>query len=1024
MIRKNLRPGKRNYRWLTFLMLFGILIPYLKTAVISFPKKVSAEPVSEEKIFKNSAVEVTANHVLQNDKMLWTISYNQAANALASSTKFKILDDNQNLAVENLADESKAKFTQTDRQAWLSSIDSSSEEVINSIQFAVNADAHVQLYIQVERVDEQGQKSFVLSEKESGPYQLIATTQSATTSSSLSSSNSEVLKNTTSSTSNSLAGVSGTANSSTVNTKKVPVRAGDPTGQVDASQILLSEDAVSTQMNISVSGGGYSNDDYEIVKKNDDAKVADINNAWEAKYSDPNHWEDAINKGFHYRNFNATEIAVGLNYGENDFDKILGGENNPVQITVSYDDVGFYQTKDENGHTVKRKLAAVATVSNIIIGKLPTWASENGKKESTKAFILFSRNMFSGVYYAEIAKMDINFVFKDVTTGEIINFPGDGKSVFSFNSLNGYHDAYEEFAGVLADNPKAGTLGDDPLIDYHPDGFGDKTYTKNTYFGTTDNVPNFKDSLGDPTFTRASVTFDLHGVSNSFKFGSTDGRAWTSFSSSAVFPVQQTDPIKTVQTLKTNGNDSGFENRLDNNLDIYPDGMEEDFLTDEDRRNFPEVNKRIIERGDIDPDDPNVLDDDFYYFINQPTINLATQGLILPTTMTINDNLPNGITLADGADGSFTLYDQEGREVQNAFTDQSHRRNDMSLTLSQDATNHINQLSTQRNLYGKDFVIRIKVKPTNDAINIQDSKRGIMNQASSVFTYDNNDPFTSTTNEVNVKFKKNTFIKIIKEDRKTKRPLAGATFSLRDVDSGDIVGTESSSNDGLITFVVPFKLDKEYRLHEDSAPEGYATAADEIIKITNANDPTFTPPVNNDCDQHYIIYDDPANVQFKIKKIDSASKIPIAGVTFELSDQIKDGELVNPQTEITGDDGVVAKWVDEKHLLQNDKTYYLKEKFAPTGYLDLEGYFEIKVDSDNQATVNCIGDDSNVNQNITTETDNVSSPHTISFTVENERVPTELPKTGGRGIRGFILTGLNLNLISLGYLILRKKRGT
>lgn len=164
--------------------------------------------------------------------------------------------------------------------------------------------------------------------------------------------------------------------------------------------------------------------------------------------------------------------------------------------------------------------------------------------------------------------------------------------------------------------------------------------------------------------------------------------------------------------------------------------------------------------------------------------------------------------------------------------------------------------------------------------------------------------------DLNIKNVKST-AEISKVDATDSKELEGAHLSLFDKE-GNLVedwvsGKEPHTIRGLL-------IDHEYRLHEDLAPLGYATASD--ITFTVKSDGTVTKVVMKD-----------EITKVDISKVDATTGDEIAGAKMSLTDK-ETGEIVESwisQNEPHRINGLVA-----------GKTYVLHEESAPDGYLVAE----------------------------------------------------------------------------------------
>ncbi|WP_372587469.1 SpaA isopeptide-forming pilin-related protein [Thomasclavelia ramosa] len=173
-------------------------------------------------------------------------------------------------------------------------------------------------------------------------------------------------------------------------------------------------------------------------------------------------------------------------------------------------------------------------------------------------------------------------------------------------------------------------------------------------------------------------------------------------------------------------------------------------------------------------------------------------------------------------------------------------------------------------------------------------------------SYDHSDKviYTKTLNVTNTK----STVEISKVDAtNSKELLVGAHLSLYDKNNNLIEEWISTNEPHIIRGL---KINEEYRLHEDLAPLGYATASD----IT------------------FIVTDDTVT---KVTMKDEITKIDISKVDATTNEEIEGAKLTVTDKE-TGE--VVDSWtsVKESHRIAGlavGKTYILHEELAPQGYL-------------------------------------------------------------------------------------------
>lgn len=172
-------------------------------------------------------------------------------------------------------------------------------------------------------------------------------------------------------------------------------------------------------------------------------------------------------------------------------------------------------------------------------------------------------------------------------------------------------------------------------------------------------------------------------------------------------------------------------------------------------------------------------------------------------------------------------------------------------------------------------------------------------------SYDHSDKviYTKILNVTNTK----SIVEISKVDATSSKELAGAHLSLYDKDNNLIEDWISTEDPHIIRGL---KINEEYRLHEDLAPLGYATASDITFTVT---DDTIT----------------------KVTMKDEITKTDISKVDATTGEEIEGAKLTVTDKE-TGE--VIDSWISAKEPhritgLAVGKTYILHEELAPQGYL-------------------------------------------------------------------------------------------
>jgi uncharacterized surface anchored protein len=163
-------------------------------------------------------------------------------------------------------------------------------------------------------------------------------------------------------------------------------------------------------------------------------------------------------------------------------------------------------------------------------------------------------------------------------------------------------------------------------------------------------------------------------------------------------------------------------------------------------------------------------------------------------------------------------------------------------------------------------------------------------------------------------------IKVIKTDGKTKTPLEGVIFELKDAD-GNVLAELTTDKDGIA--LTDELVYGKYTLTEKSTGEAY-------LLDTTPHEITIK-------DHQKVVELEAQNVKkhgkIKVFKTDGKTKTPLEGVVFEVFDS--DGKVVATLT--TGADGTaITDWLDYGD-------YTVKEKTAKAGYVLDETVHEIQI---------------------------------------------------------------------------------
>ncbi|WP_057769210.1 isopeptide-forming domain-containing fimbrial protein [Lactobacillus selangorensis] len=713
-------------------------------------------------------------------------------------------------------------------------------------------------------------------------------------------------------------------------------------------------------------------------------------------------------------------------------------------VEVTYPKVGYIR----NSNNKLVEIGAKVKISNIIRSPL-TGSDWDGKGYPYKyPMIDLSTNLFSGTVLDGISSSDWNFTFFKVDDGTDVDFSKLSNPYMTFGSLNGHYTenaskpdtpgVYNgEFKGEFVKSMsgvQGSVSGSDSLIvnakELKVFNSASNLVFENAYTGTA-SLSEDKDKLGHPVFNTSAVTFGLSGTTNSFQIGTGGGssnHAWFTFASSAITPTQQTAPAKTVQPLtqydsdgNASSNESGFDQRFYNDLDRYNAETGEEWALLEQYRvegHNAENEKELVAGVPKKSDRYVTVGSEYYYFINQPTINYVSEGLVSPDKVTLTDTLPIGVSLSEETiKNSFTLYNLDGSELDlsddqidiTAATETTGQK--IIFTLTEQQIKDINELSKEEKHYGDDFSLRIKVKVAENVSageimeNVASSnfsytttekdENGIEEEVIVDFDADSNPVHTVTKEEI-----KTLQLKLKKIASDTQAGLAEATFTVTKKDDSTVISTATSDTNGLLTFDEPLTVG-EYTLKETVAPSGYQKVADIDFTVKENTDGKLVAvvkvgPTETEINENYQIVDHKIPMNLKIKKIDASDNKELSGAEFTL----KKGDNT-----ITG----TTSWSD----LQPG-TYTLTETKAPSGYQLSDSVYTITIAKDGMTTVQKDGQpyaDVSINKD--------GNPISITLTIKNNMQPA-LPVTGGMGILPLLIGGLIL--MAAGWFGYRKLR--
>ena len=165
-------------------------------------------------------------------------------------------------------------------------------------------------------------------------------------------------------------------------------------------------------------------------------------------------------------------------------------------------------------------------------------------------------------------------------------------------------------------------------------------------------------------------------------------------------------------------------------------------------------------------------------------------------------------------------------------------------------------------------------------------------------------------------------VTIIKIDKKTNQPLAGAKLVVKDSAGNTLTSWTSTTNGHVIRNLKP----GTYTVTEVSAPTGYKLNSTPItFKITAANEAVTVK-----------VYNEPKQSVVNILKIDNSTQQPLAGATLVVKNS-------------AGEEIVRFTTTTEPYVLTDlqDGTYTVEEIAAPTGYILSSEKITFTIDDDN-----------------------------------------------------------------------------
>lgn len=690
-------------------------------------------------------------------------------------------------------------------------------------------------------------------------------------------------------------------------------------------------------------------------------------------------------------------------------------------IKVFYDNVGYYNLGTEEKPDL-RSVGAVLTVSNIVFTSKKSAAIQfSNNMYSGVSYRNIQSMSLNFKFYdtsfdphgtpeqVEAQKQAIQTAINQFNASKgqqpltlaPINFAAASNSYLSFASLNSHESggvlSSYEFAGARTTDGKVKTAavitedgkqqeikGDLVALNGGQRSPNDVSVpaARGTYFG---DIVNHKtelnpwndngDELGLPNFWRTGVSFNLEGVENNFVLGSEGGEAWNTFSSNAFIQMKQTTPYKTVEPLiafdektKTWDGEPNYENRRDNDLDrlwelptflrakFHDPMVENEFLKDNLAqpldRYVPQTNGKFS----------------YYYFISQPMINLATQSVILPDTITISDILPEGISLDDvvvydlkgnsstlkkGEDKDYIIsLDQSTRELKVTFTANGTKKLNI-----QSGAFYAKETKDPNPVFGGDVSIRLKVTANEKAKPYTD----IDNQASSSFSYSGKTAKVQYSNKTAVQIPDNIKVKATKkwddDDNRLKirptihlnlerklstekdyKPLQGPEYSFEiKPDASAENSTHTFTGTGLSRMnengiKYDYRVVEKYLLNGEEKDTFKYYSEDKKVTTTDSED-------------EYIFTNTLNTLAINLLKKDT-SGTPLKGAKFQIKSKETDSALKDISVEGESDENGKITFDSLP-----EGNYILSEVLSPTGILMKDATFSIELNEEKKLVI-------------------------------------------------------------------------
>lgn len=241
-------------------------------------------------------------------------------------------------------------------------------------------------------------------------------------------------------------------------------------------------------------------------------------------------------------------------------------------ITITYDKVGYYAGRD---------IKAQMVLSDFTIGQNYFGVSVAGKNN----YLHINYDLPQGFTTSGIRRFTTQLKLTYADNGQAVNLQGD--SYISISSLNGH----KELASGLGDVREFVSYNSMSSLPYYLTNttaigeYTDPISGSGTVVGGITNPEtdkNFVDAVGAPTFTNATVSFQVQGTNLRFTMGATYGSQWVAFNASTLWNVKPANPTKKVTNsagVDYNGKRVGVGETLIYHVTQKTNTLNQDLLT-------------------------------------------------------------------------------------------------------------------------------------------------------------------------------------------------------------------------------------------------------------------------------------------------------------------------------------------------------------------------------------------------------------------------------------------------------------